>query len=77
MERSRRQAELPQRRTGFAPLRAAMRSVLRPVVEVVAAWRERAGGRRLLSEMSDYQLKDIGFTRYDARFECKKPFWRR
>jgi len=31
--------------------------------------------RRLLLEMSDAQLKDIGISRADAYREARRPFW--
>ncbi|MBL8708972.1 MAG: DUF1127 domain-containing protein [Rhodospirillaceae bacterium] len=39
-------------------------------------WRERYRSRRDLMRLSDYQLKDIGLTRYDAEEEWRKPVWR-
>ncbi len=39
------------------------------------AWRRRRS-RNLLSQLDDYMLKDIGFTRSDALREADKPFWR-
>ena len=39
-------------------------------------WYGRAQERRLLARFGDLALKDIGITRWDARCECAKPFWR-
>ena len=33
--------------------------------------------RRVLAELDDALLRDIGVTRAEARAECAKPFWRR
>ncbi|MGD0641840.1 MAG: DUF1127 domain-containing protein [Roseiarcus sp.] len=39
-------------------------------------WTSRARERAQLARMSDRELQDISLTRYDARFEANKPFWR-
>lgn len=39
-------------------------------------YRARAHQRRLLAQMPDYLLKDIGISRADALQECEKPFWK-
>lgn len=39
-------------------------------------WYGRTQERRLLACFDDVALKDIGITRWDARCECAKPFWR-
>jgi uncharacterized protein YjiS (DUF1127 family) len=36
---------------------------------------ERRRSRRLLQELTDYQLKDIGITRSEAYREGRRPFW--
>jgi uncharacterized protein YjiS (DUF1127 family) len=36
---------------------------------------ERASQRRILSELDDNLLKDIGLTRHDAFVESVRPFW--
>ena len=36
---------------------------------------ERASQRRILSELDDNLLKDIGLTRHDAFKESVRPFW--
>jgi uncharacterized protein YjiS (DUF1127 family) len=38
-------------------------------------WAERASQRRILSELDDNMLKDIGLTRHDAFKESVRPFW--
>lgn len=39
-------------------------------------WQERHRTRRDLMRLNDYQLKDIGLSRFDAEEEFQKPFWR-
>jgi len=36
----------------------------------------RWGTRRLLLDLDDQMLRDIGVTRAEAEFEAGKPFWR-
>jgi uncharacterized protein YjiS (DUF1127 family) len=36
---------------------------------------ERRRSRRLLMELTDYQLKDIGISRSEAFREARRPFW--
>ena len=40
------------------------------------AFENRRQSRRALSEMDERMLADIGVTRYEARLEASKPFWR-
>ncbi len=52
---------------------------LRPVTALLAgflAWYLNAQSRRLLAELDDHALKDIGLSRADVARECSKPFWR-
>ena len=46
--------------------------LLRWVPQAYERWRER----RLLEEMTDRDLRDMGITRHDALREAAKPFWR-
>ncbi len=65
--------------TWAAWLRAGAWLVRREVVRVadmVAAWRARRRGRRLLMTMDERTLQDIGLCRCDALAEFDKPFWR-
>jgi uncharacterized protein YjiS (DUF1127 family) len=55
---------------GFAVLRAAA-----AIGDRLADMASRRRGRRLLLEMSDAQLKDIGISRADAYREATRPFW--
>jgi len=36
---------------------------------------EKRRSRRVLRDMSDHQLKDIGLSRADAAKEAARPFW--
>jgi uncharacterized protein YjiS (DUF1127 family) len=36
---------------------------------------EKRRSRRILMELTEYQLKDIGLTRLDAINEAQRPFW--
>ena len=38
-------------------------------------WRERTRGRRLLGELDDRMLRDVGLSRADVDRECVKHFW--
>ena len=39
-------------------------------------WRARAAERRALSQLSDWELHDIGISRAEAGAEAEKWFWR-
>ena len=45
------------------------------VLDVVAAWSQRARERRQLLTLDERMLKDIGANRADAWQEARKPFW--
>lgn len=52
------------------------RHTLQDFAALYKEWRDRARGRAELAALSDRELRDIGMTRYDARYEIGKPFWR-
>jgi uncharacterized protein YjiS (DUF1127 family) len=52
-----------------------VRSACRRLVSLLHAWCERDRSRRLLLDLDDNTLKDIGFTRADSIREAEKPFW--
>ena len=56
-------------------LPSPMQVVVR-LVGIVATWERRARERRMLAEMPERMLKDIGINRLDAHRESDKPFWR-
>ena len=39
-------------------------------------WAQNYRTRNDLAELNEHMLKDIGVTRYQAREEAAKPFWR-
>lgn len=46
------------------------------VLELLVTWQARAQERRLLLQLDERMLKDIGVTRADVAREAAKPFWR-
>ncbi len=56
------------------PLRPGER--LRSLADAVALWSARARQRRILAQLDDRMLRDIGKTRGQALREAGKPFWR-
>ena len=66
---------LIDRKPGAAIL---IRTGLRRLVALVVRWRRRAAARRelrILCELDDHMLKDIGLTRSQLRREAARPFW--
>ena len=51
-------------------------SVFSSMKSLVKHWVKNSNGRRELSQMSPYMLKDIGLTEADVIVEIRKPFWR-
>ncbi|MGP0090880.1 MAG: DUF1127 domain-containing protein [Xanthobacteraceae bacterium] len=45
-------------------------------IALIGIWTKRSRERSALMALSDRSLQDIGLTRWDARFEARKPFWR-
>lgn len=54
---------------------SGVRASVHFVGKTLAIWRARSLERRQLAAMSSAQLKDIGLTLSDARFEANKEFW--
>jgi uncharacterized protein YjiS (DUF1127 family) len=44
--------------------------------ETIHIWRRRQQERRLLAELSDRDLHDVGLSWSDVALEAEKPFWR-
>jgi len=44
--------------------------------ETIHVWRRRQHERRLLAELSDRDLHDVGLSWSDIALEAEKPFWR-
>ena len=51
--------------------------VAKRVLALLGEWQRATYDRKLLSEMDDHMLRDIGLTRCDAEREIEKPFWSR
>ncbi len=49
---------------------------LRALLAWIARFREERRQRDALLSLSDYELRDIGITRYDAVTEARKSLWR-
>jgi uncharacterized protein YjiS (DUF1127 family) len=69
--------------SGGAPLsrpgmrRAPSSTWLVGLVDGVLAWQERRRSRRLLRQLDDRLLRDLGLSRADVERECGKSSWRR
>jgi uncharacterized protein YjiS (DUF1127 family) len=50
--------------------------LLAKVSETIHIWRRRQQERRLLAELSDRDLHDVGLSWSDIALEAEKPFWR-
>ncbi|WP_409421293.1 DUF1127 domain-containing protein [Pseudaeromonas sp. ZJS20] len=46
------------------------------LVSLLRRWRRNQQDRLTLSQLSEYQLKDIGISREQWQEEINKPFWR-
>lgn len=62
----------PSARALFGRLLKAVEST----VTLMARWQDHRRGRRMLMEMDEHLLKDIGISRADAYRESHKSFWR-
>jgi uncharacterized protein YjiS (DUF1127 family) len=51
-------------------------NVLARAAELLQRWREAALERRLLLQLDERTLRDLGLSRADAMREAAKPFWR-
>ncbi|WP_183177401.1 DUF1127 domain-containing protein [Azospirillum sp. OGB3] len=49
---------------------------LRALLAWITNLREQSRQRDALLSLSDYELRDIGITRYDAVTEARKSLWR-
>ncbi|NKB48913.1 MAG: DUF1127 domain-containing protein [Alphaproteobacteria bacterium] len=47
----------------------------RPLLRLLATWRQRARMRRQLAHLDDRLLRDIGVSPIEAGREIIKPFW--
>lgn len=46
------------------------------ILTTLYVWQTRSEDRKILRELSDHQLKDIGIDRVAALGEANKPIWR-
>lgn len=51
-------------------------SFLRAMLGQLRKYRELSKQRKLLAQLPDYLLKDMGITRADALNEASKKFWK-
>jgi uncharacterized protein YjiS (DUF1127 family) len=63
------------KRFGLRQLPSPTQALAR-VAALLVTWEARARERRMLAEMPDRMLKDLGITRIDADREAAKPLWR-
>ncbi|MEE4740983.1 DUF1127 domain-containing protein [Pseudomonas alliivorans] len=56
-------------------LPAQLGKALRSIKKLVGRWQELHRQRRLLAQMSDGALKDLGLSRADIQQETERPFW--
>jgi uncharacterized protein YjiS (DUF1127 family) len=61
--------------TSVDDARAHRYSILQRLETVVHVWLRRHRTRRVLAALNDYELRDIGLSRDDARRETGRPFW--
>lgn len=53
----------------------AGRSLFRRMAAGLAVWHRNAVTRRMLRELPERELADIGLTPMDAAMEAARPFW--
>ena len=46
-------------------------------VNLVGTWARRSNDRRMLAQLSDHLLNDIGMNRFDVVLETDKYFWQK
>lgn len=46
------------------------------VAVCLSEWSQRRDTRKALKDLSEWQLRDVGLTPDEARFEASKVFWR-
>ena len=55
---------------------AAVATLPARIFSLLLAWQERAAQRRMLQQLDDYMLRDMGLSRADVAREADKPVWR-
>jgi uncharacterized protein YjiS (DUF1127 family) len=58
------------------PPQSSIRRALVRMAGHCGTWIDISRQRRVLAELDDHLLRDIGITRYDVAHEVAKPFWR-
>jgi uncharacterized protein YjiS (DUF1127 family) len=57
-------------------LGAAVEDAVIGLFDGLLGWHERARSRRMLAELDDRMLQDIGINRAAVSSEVSRPFWR-
>ncbi len=68
-------ASAPSPTAGFWPRLPAFGRLITRMADALESLAQKHRSRRLLLELSDEQLKDIGISRADAHREADRPFW--
>jgi len=58
-----------------APSQGGIGAIMSGLFDTLYRWQAQARERRILAEMDQHMLKDIGLTRADVAMEIDKPFW--
>jgi len=67
--------EFPSSRGGISPRPGSASGLIERMLATFSEWRQRSRARQELSELDDYLLRDIGYSRSQASFESGKFFW--
>jgi uncharacterized protein YjiS (DUF1127 family) len=65
----------PSAAAGFSPRLPRLGWLIVKMLDGLEAMAQKHRSRRLLLELTDEQLKDIGISRADAEREAGRPFW--
>jgi uncharacterized protein YjiS (DUF1127 family) len=60
----------------LAQIRAMAAASVKLPIQIALIWIERARSRRLLAQIDDRMMRDIGVSRAEIMVETSKPFWR-
>ena len=52
-------------------------NVVVKINDVFRTWARRSTDRRMLAQMNEHLLNDIGLTQYDVKLEAGKYFWQK
>ena len=67
--------ETSQEHSASRPVTAVLAEQFFKALDLLYVWHERAQDRRLLLELDDHMLRDIGLTSADVDHEVSKKFW--